>query len=124
MIESIGPLRAVRPDAAGDLVRLGGPVGGLPGRVQAAADPAVPAAGSGGGSAPGSFLDALGDALGRLNGELSAADAAAADFAAGGSTDLHDVVLALTEAGLGLRLGVAVRDRLLEAYHDVMRLQI
>ncbi len=71
-----------------------------------------------------SFLDALASAVEQLNGQLVAADAAAADFAAGGATDLHDVVLALSEASIGLRLGVSVRDRLLEAYQEIMRLQI
>lgn len=81
-------------------------------------------AGNTGSDVAGSFLDALGEALAGLNDQLVAADAAAADFAAGSSTDLHDVILALSEAQLGLRFGVAVRDRLLEAYQDVMRLQI
>ncbi len=110
------------------------PLGSLPGRSLGSAGIGEPGFGSLGRSGRvlgptgsdghGSFLDALGEAVAHLNAQLTAADAAAADFAAGGATDLHDVVLALTEAGIGLRLGVAVRDRLLEAYHDVMRLQI
>jgi flagellar hook-basal body complex protein FliE len=34
------------------------------------------------------------------------------------------VVLQMQEASLQLKLGVQVRDRLLEAYQDIMRLQV
>ncbi len=47
-----------------------------------------------------------------------------ADFAAGGSSDLHTVMLQMQEASLGLKLGVQVRDKFLEAYQEIMRLQV
>jgi flagellar hook-basal body complex protein FliE len=47
-----------------------------------------------------------------------------ADFAAGGSADLHTVMLQMQEASIGLKTGIAVRDRLLEAYQEIMRLSI
>lgn len=72
----------------------------------------------------GSFVDLVGEALGQLNAQLVEADAAAARFASGASADLHTVMLEMQEATLGLRLGLQVRDRLLEAYHEIMRLQI
>jgi flagellar hook-basal body complex protein FliE len=70
------------------------------------------------------FLDTLGKAFGQLNDQLVSADASLADFAAGGSSDLHTVLLQMQEASLGLQLGVQVRDRLLEAYTEIMRLQL
>lgn len=84
----------------------------------------VDAAGGPSGGTGGSFLDLLGQATSRLNGDLANADNAMASFAAGGSADLHTVVLQMQEASLGLKLGVQVRDRLLEAYQEVMRLQV
>lgn len=90
----------------------------------------APGATGGSGATPGatgdaqSFVDSLGDALDRLNGQLVAADAAMADFAAGGSSDLHAVMLEMQQASIGLRLGIQVRDRLLEAYQEIMRLQV
>lgn len=86
--------------------------------------PVVGAESGGGGSGAGSFLDLLGQAASSLNGDLASADSAMASFAAGGSADLHTVVLQMQEASLGLKLGVQVRDRLLEAYQEVMRLQV
>ena len=79
-----------------------------------------------GGTRPGadSFLDSLGDALNGLNTQLNTADASMASFASGGSADLHTVMLELQQASIGLKTGIAVRDKLLEAYQELMRLQI
>jgi flagellar hook-basal body complex protein FliE len=77
-----------------------------------------------GGGSGGSFTDALGDALSRLNNQLTQADASMSAFASGQSADIGTVMLQMQEASLGLKLGVQVRDRLLDAYRDVMRLQL
>jgi flagellar hook-basal body complex protein FliE len=86
-----------------------------------------PAAASGGtdvSSSGGSFLDQLGNALGQLNTQVNGADGAMASFAAGGSADIHTVMLELQQASIGLKTGIAVRDKLLEAYQDLMRIQV
>ena len=76
-------------------------------------------------SAPGSsFLNSLGDALNQLNGQLGAADASVANFASGGSADLSTVMLQMQEASLSLKAGVDVRDKLIEAYQEIMRTQL
>jgi len=75
-------------------------------------------------AAGGSFLDSLGDALSRLNGQLTQADTTMQSFAAGGSADIQTVMLQMQEASLGLQVGLQVRDRLLEAYNTIMRLQV
>ncbi len=76
-------------------------------------------------SAPGdSFLNSLGDALNQLNGQLTSADASMANFASGGSADLSTVMLQMQEASLSLKAGVDVRDKLLEAYQEIMRTQL
>ncbi len=81
--------------------------------------------GTSGERAPGaSFVDTLGKAFGELNGQLTAADSAMADFAAGGSADLHTVMLEMEEASISLKAGVQVRDKLLEAYQELMRMQV
>ena len=120
------------------------PLGGVSGLLRSAATQALSGAGAAaplggtgevggiggagtvnaGQDAGGSFIDSLGDALGDLNTQLNTADASMADFASGGSADLHTVMLELQQASIGLRTGIAVRDRLLEAYQEVMRLQI
>ena len=98
----------------------------------AAASPAGPAAapadatptGTDAASSGNSFLDAIGNALGQLNTQVNGADAAMAQFAAGGSADIHTVLLELQQASIGLKTGIAVRDKLLEAYQELMRIQV
>lgn len=134
---SIGPIGRVTADLwrAGNAggTAQGGPSSPASGSLAAPRSLAAPAIGAGGiDTAPGgttsgaadSFLDTIGAAAARLNADLVSADAAMATFAAGGSADLHTVVLQMQEASLQLKLGVQIRDRLLEAYQDIMRLQV
>ncbi|MFN8629882.1 MAG: flagellar hook-basal body complex protein FliE [Chloroflexota bacterium] len=81
-------------------------------------------AGTDASSSGNSFLDQLGNALGQLNAQVNGADGAMASFAAGGSADIHTVMLELQQASIGLKTGIAVRDKLLEAYQDLMRIQV
>ena len=75
--------------------------------------------------APGtSFLNSLSDAFGQLNGQLTSTDTALTDFASGGSAALHTVMLQMEEASISLKTATSVRDKLLEAYQEIMRTQI
>ena len=75
--------------------------------------------------APGdSFLNSLSDAFGSLNSQVASADASMADFAAGGSADLHTVMLQMESASVSLKAATDVRDKLLEAYQEIMRTQV
>jgi flagellar hook-basal body complex protein FliE len=75
-------------------------------------------------SSGNSFLDSLSSAFNSLNTQLTATDATMNDFAAGGSADLHTVMLQMEEASLSLKTAVQVRDKLLEAYQEIMRTQL
>jgi flagellar hook-basal body complex protein FliE len=129
-IGSIGAITSILGGAAPALGGLGAAGAAGAGAAAPAAAPAGAAIGgadgtTGAGSASGgSFIDSLGEALGSLNTQLVGADASMADFAAGGSADIHTVMLDMQEASLGLKTGLAVRDRLLEAYQEIMRLSI
>ena len=75
--------------------------------------------------APGdSFLNSLSDAFGSLNSQVASADASMADFAAGGNADLHTVMLQMESASVSLKAATDVRDKLLEAYQEIMRTQV
>ena len=76
------------------------------------------------GSSGDSFLNSLSDAFGSLNTQLNSADASLADFASGGSADLHTVMLQMEEASISLKTATTVRDKLLEAYQEIMRTQL
>lgn len=83
----------------------------------------IAAPGAAGPAAPG-FGDALGRGLQQVSSAEHRADALMTDVATGGTASVHDMMIATTEAGLATDVLVQVRDRALEAYHEVMRLQV
>jgi flagellar hook-basal body complex protein FliE len=87
----------------------------LPQGLEALA-PARPAGG-------GSFADALGQAIQHVDGLQVAADREAAEVANGGG-NLHETALALEKADVALRVATKVRNKLVEAYQEVMRMQV
>lgn len=84
--------------------------------------------GTGAASASGTFVggfgDALGDAISTLNQLQQEADGKTMALAAGEPVELHDVMIAQDRASLGFQLAVQVRNKLVEAYQDVMRMQL
>lgn len=82
---------------------------------------AAGAASPGGGQAFGALVDQL------LAGQAQAgksADQAVQALATGQADNLHAVSLAVTQADLSFRLILELRNRVTEAYQDVMRMQV
>ncbi len=73
--------------------------------------------------APG-FGDALANGLTQISDLEHGADALIQDVATGGPTKVHEAMVAQTESALAIDLLVQVRDRGLEAYQEIMRLQL
>jgi flagellar hook-basal body complex protein FliE len=117
----IGPIGGVAP-----IPNLPRPTGasapGSPGGLAGISGPAGPG-GTDQAPAPG-FGDALGRTLQQVSDLEHHADALVQDVATGGPTKVHEVMVATTEAALAVDLVVQVRDRALEAYHEIMRLQL
>jgi len=63
-------------------------------------------------------------ALHSVNSGLVRADEALQQLATGEIQNLHQVMIALEEARLDLQLLVQVRNRLLDAYQEVLRMQV
>ncbi|NEX63024.1 flagellar hook-basal body complex protein FliE [Noviherbaspirillum sp. 17J57-3] len=64
------------------------------------------------------------DQISAVNDKLSGADHAVQMLATGEAPSLHDVMIRLEEARLSFQLLAQVRNRLLEAYQEVMRMQV
>ena len=75
-------------------------------------------------SAGPSFKDTLASAIGDVSDALKAADTASQKFASGQSTSLHDVMIAMEKADISLRTVTAVRNKVLDAYQEIMRMPV
>ena len=69
------------------------------------------------------FADALGDAIQQVDGLQLDADRQAGEVARGGG-NLHETALALEKADVALRVATKVRNKLVEAYQEVMRMPV
>ena len=75
-------------------------------------------------SAPGAFARLMQHELGELNANVGAAEAAMRDLAAGKSVELHDVMISMERARISVQTFVQVRNKLVESYQDLMRMQL
>lgn len=71
-----------------------------------------------------SFATVLAQGIESVNGALIRADAMLAQAALDGSQPPHQVMLALEEARLSFHLALQVRNRLLEGYQEILRMQV
>jgi flagellar hook-basal body complex protein FliE len=76
------------------------------------------------GSGGGGFAKALADQIGKL--DASQADAAqqAQQLATGKAEDISSVVLSVQKASLEIQLATQVRNKLVEAYQEIFRMQV
>jgi flagellar hook-basal body complex protein FliE len=84
------------------------------------ATPAIERPASVNGPAFGAELGQAVEALDRLQGE---ADLEVAKVAQGGG-NLHEMAIALEKADIGLRLATKVRNKVVEAYQEIMRMSV
>jgi flagellar hook-basal body complex protein FliE len=70
------------------------------------------------------FGEALKNSIAEVNQAQVSADRAAEQIAAGETKDLHGAMIKLEEADISLRLMVQVRNKAVEAYQEIMRMQV
>ena len=71
-----------------------------------------------------SFGQAIDNALTELSDKEMHADQLARDAATGKLANIEDYMLAATDAQLSMELTVAVRDKAVQAFNDIMRMQV
>lgn len=70
------------------------------------------------------FSDYLKQALNNTNDLLIESDRLADDFAAGRTDNIHQVTLAAEKADIALQFTMQIRSKILDAYSEIMRMQI
>ena len=71
-----------------------------------------------------SFADTLAQSLDKVNSLQKEADVAIQDFITGDKRNIHETMLAVGKADLAFRLTMQVRNKMVEAYQEVMRMQV
>jgi flagellar hook-basal body complex protein FliE len=62
--------------------------------------------------------------LANVNTQMVSAEQSVAKLAAGASGNVHDTMIQLEQARLSFQLAINVRTRVLEAYQEIMRMQV
>jgi len=70
------------------------------------------------------FSDYLKQALNSTNDILVNAEKLADDFAAGKTDNIHDVTIAAEKADIALQFTMQIRNKIMDAYSEIMRMQI
>ncbi len=70
------------------------------------------------------FADILKNAIEKVNQIQKNAEQMSADFALGKISNIHEVIIEAEKATIALRLTNEVRNRIVQAYQEIMRMQL
>lgn len=90
-------------------------------KLDTSASPAVSAPSQAGG---GSFSNVLGQFVNEVNSKQVAAGDAVTGLLSGQNVSLHQAMIAMEEANVSFQLMIEVRNKLLESYQELMRMQV
>jgi len=71
-----------------------------------------------------SFTEFLKDALNKTNDLQIESQKLQEDFAAGRTDNIHQVMIAAEKADIALQFTMQIRNKILDAYNEIMRMQI
>lgn len=72
----------------------------------------------------GGFADVLRDAINETNELQKQADVKTQDLATGKTTNIPEVMMTVEKADIALRLMTQVRNKIIDAYQEVMKMQV
>ncbi len=70
------------------------------------------------------LFKSIGDYLGSVNQLTQTSDAKQRDLALGKDVEMHDVMIAAEQASVAVQLTMQIRNKLVESYQEVMRMQV
>lgn len=74
--------------------------------------------------AQNSFASVLQDAIDQVNNSQNSADSMTTQLINGGNVDLSQVMVAQQEANITLQTAVQVRNKVIDAYQQIMNMQV
>lgn len=86
--------------------------------------PGTSAGGASRATDPAGFGGVLGRMIGEVNAKQAAAGSAVANLQSGGSITLQQAMITMEEASVSFHLMAEVRNKLLESYQELMRMQV
>jgi flagellar hook-basal body complex protein FliE len=72
----------------------------------------------------GAFANLMLRSIGDVNADVTAAETAMRGLASGKPVELHEVMISLEQARLSVQTFIQIRNKLIESYQDVMRMQM
>lgn len=79
---------------------------------------------AGAGAKPASFSNLLDSAVSEVNSKMNAAQIEQGKLITGETNNIHQAMIAVQEAGVAFSLMVEVRNKLVESYQELMRMQV
>lgn len=86
--------------------------------------PAGPVKGEASAAGGPTFIQRVTEGVQEVNAQLLAGQVDLQRLATGDADSVHDIMVRLEESRIALQLMLQVRNRVLEAYQDVMRMQV
>jgi len=71
-----------------------------------------------------SFGEKMRDAVSKVSDLESQANEFANKLAAGDAVEIHQAMIAMQKASTALQFTIQVRNKIIEAYHEIMRMQV
>ncbi|HUI79904.1 MAG TPA: flagellar hook-basal body complex protein FliE [Bryobacteraceae bacterium] len=79
---------------------------------------------SGQSSQPGAFQNVLQSAIQNIESANTTASQSVQKFLTGENEELHSAILAVQQASIAFDLGLQVRNKVVDAYQEIMRMQM
>lgn len=70
------------------------------------------------------FIDFLNNAINKANDLLIQSERLSDEFAAGKTDNIHQVLIAAEKADIALQFTMQIRNKIMDAYNEIMRMQI
>jgi len=72
----------------------------------------------------GSFKNIMSNMAGNLNASVNAPDQMLKDSVAGNGVDIHDVIIAMNKAEIGVNVATQLTTKIVQSYEKIMAIQV